>query len=91
MSFNERIYSNLLDFFDVVNTHDRKLLANKLSSAWKTRSCCDNFRICQSNDDKIVTEEYKKLESNGCCGFFDEYIKNPITGNSYWIGFNYGH
>ena len=91
MSYNEKIYAHLLNVFEVTNKHDRKLLANKLSKAWKERDCCDNFRICHSDDDRTQTINYKGIQNEGCCGFYDLYVKNPLTNNSYWIGFNHGH
>lgn len=91
ISHNEKIYASLLNSFNVYDIHDRKLLANRFSKAYKKHSCCDNYRICLSDVNKKVTDQYIAIESQGCCGFFDEYISNPITGNCYWIGFNHGH
>ena len=91
MSYNENLYKKFLDAYNVENMHDRKLLANKLSKAYKDKSCCDNFRLCFSDESKNKTSEYIEALNSGCCGFYDEFITNPLTNNSYWIGFNYGH
>lgn len=91
MSYNESLYADVLDYFAVTNTHDRKLIANRLSKAYKNKYCIDNYRICVSDNNKIASEEYIEIEKKGCCGFWDEFIFNEVTGNYYWVGFNYGH
>ena len=88
---NETIYKRLLDYHNITNKHDRKLLSNRLNNAYRYKNCQDNFRICFSDIDRTMTDEYKQSLKNGCCGFFDDYIFNEVTGNYFWIGFNYGH
>jgi len=38
-----------------------------------------------------MSKTYKFYYESGCCGFWDEIVQNPFTGNKFMIGFNYGH
>lgn len=69
-------------------------LCNKLSNCISSVSdnCIDNLRIARlslTNDD--IPAEYKALRGQGCCGFFDRRLINPVTGSVFVVGFNYGH
>lgn len=50
--------------------------------------CVDNYRFAFTDDSEAVGK-YKRLESEGCCGFFDRKVK--IAGREAFIGCNYGH
>lgn len=90
-SYNENMYASVLNYFNVTNVHDRKMIANKLSKEYAKHSCIDNYRICLSDMRKTKSNEYKIALDTGCCGFYDEYLYNEVSGNYYWIGFNHGH
>lgn len=49
---------------------------------------CDNFRVADLNVEEQI-KFYKKMQSQGCCGFFDEIIE--IEGKTIMIGWNFGH
>lgn len=52
--------------------------------------CSDNYRIAEEGDPEEEAN-YELLRSSGCCGFYDNLVKHPITGKTIKIGYNYGH
>ena len=62
-------------FWDVVESRDL--------------DCLDNRRSAWVDGGIKEIEDYFIAESNGCCGWSDEYIN--INGRLMMIGFNYGH
>ncbi len=51
----------------------------------------DNWRLCKVTENGEMTIEYETIRDDGCCGFEDRLITSPKTGQSYWLGCNYGH
>lgn len=51
--------------------------------------CCDNFRVARCGN-KSQKKRYRRIQANGCCGFFDTIVEGPHN-SKYMIGFNYGH
>jgi hypothetical protein len=49
-------------------------------------NCVDNWRIFPAN----MIDEYNEVQITGCCGFYDSKY-SCVSGNSYLLGFNYGH
>jgi hypothetical protein len=91
MSHNLGLYKSFLERSGVMNIHDQKLLSNKLSGVFQDLDCSDNYRVCVSDVNKFKSEEYTTIKNRGCCGEYDEFVYNPVTGNYFWIGCNYGH
>jgi hypothetical protein len=90
-TYNSGIYGTYLRLV-VDNPDDYFWLCNQLAKIYKMLggSCIDNLRVCPtSNGEK--TDSYKDSLLSGCCGFYDKRITNEYTGNSFWVGFNYGH
>ena len=91
MSYTFGIYKEVL--LDISNRHDKFYLANNLSKLYKwcnnNGGCVDSCRISEVQFDGGWTEDYEGKIT--CCGRKDKLVTNPATGNSYWIGFNYGH
>lgn len=50
----------------------------------------DNFRVSRVINDTWSAEYANRLEK-GCCGSSDERYVNPLTGNNFFMGFNFGH
>lgn len=48
--------------------------------------CCDNYRIFPED----MYDEYQVEAMQGCCGSQDSTFKTT-NGNTYLLGFNYGH
>lgn len=93
-TYNTKLYGKMvLRYFPDINEHDYYLLCNKLSKMYKDINdpCNNNWRICKSENGKDITPEYRERRSSGCCGTYDKKIYNEVTGNTYFIGCNYGH
>lgn len=90
-TFNEKLYWNLLTSNDISDRHDTKFIANFLSRKYKHFDCIDNYRICYSNQDRVMAANYVFQRDRGCCGEFDKHLYNPVTDHYFWVGFNYGH
>lgn len=91
MSYNYNIYANKIKYFvPYISKDDLYWLCNQAGKLYKKLDdgCTDNFRCCAGTIKSVL---YKKAEDQGCCGFCDRLIRNPKTGNIFWIGFNYGH
>lgn len=54
----------------------------------KSHEFMDNFRVAKKDSPEDV-KQYKALRKKGCCGFFDEELE--IEGETYLVGFNFGH
>jgi len=94
MSFNQNIYVERVNkSIKNLNDDDLKWLCNQMAKLYRKyrNDCVDNFRLCRSGHNNSKTSEYDFAYSHGCCGFSDELIVNPKTGNSFWIGCNFGH
>lgn len=48
----------------------------------------DRFRIAEIGN-QYQEQIYKKINSHGCCGYYDEVFE--FKGKQYKIGFNFGH
>lgn len=90
-TFNEKLYWNLLISNDITNRHDTKFIANYLSRQYKCHDCIDNYRICYSDQNRVMAANYVFQRDKGCCGKFDKHLYNPVTDHYFWIGFNHGH
>lgn len=91
-TFNSRIYGDLVRPV-VDNSMDFSWLCNKLAKLYQKidDGCIDNCRVDIALKDGGKTDNYTRAMNDGCCGAIDEMITNIQTGNSFWIGFNYGH
>jgi hypothetical protein len=92
---NFEIYSTeiLLQIPDILED-DLKWLCNQSSDVYKEceelGGCTDNFRVSRFINDK-VSSEYIRRQDCGCCGAIDKPVTNPLTSNTFIIGFNFGH
>lgn len=94
VSYNLGYYGeDIKRFIPDISDDDLKWLANKSAQDYKSLqdNCIDNYRVSRVVGDRGWSEEYEKVLSTGCCGFSDVLHTNQKTGNSFWIGFNYGH
>lgn len=93
-SFNvEKNGRSVLKEIPYIKGDDFVWLCNKLAEMYKKHGndCMDNVRICMARYFGKPTLKYEIAKQSGCCGFYDEQITNPKTGNIFWIGCNYGH
>lgn len=93
MSYNLRLYGREIDQqCPGLAEGERRWLANQCSKVYKgiEDEYPDNFRVCLLTDGR-TTEDYEQRVANGCCGFADQVVTNPLTGHSFMIGFNFGH
>lgn len=91
MSYNERLYSHLVQrYIPEVSQQDLKWVCNQAANIYRNLNdpCIDNFRCCAGDS---MNKVYKDAYDKGCCGFCDKVVKNPLTGNTFMVGFNYGH
>lgn len=96
-TFNKRIYANeILNWIPRVNDHDLAFLCNRAAKIYQKLDdgCVDNFRITRAR--KILgtwtkSRRYESARDNGCCGYIDQLVHNPLTNHYFFIGFNYGH
>lgn len=94
-SFNSRIYETTIkEWIPDINSDDLRWLCNKASDLYKeldaAAGCVDNFRVSRIVDNQY-SDAYDAAVANGCCGFTDDRYTNPLTNNTFIIGFNYGH
>ena len=89
-SFNEKIYGKLVDKV-TQNKHDKMFICNRMSELYEKLydGSTDSARASKVLPDGGWSEEYEADIT--CCGSDDVKIKNPLTLNEFWIGFNYGH
>lgn len=95
-SYNMKLYGYLikeqLPFW--TSKHDLVWLTNQLGNILRRNKyqCVDNIRVCRAGFIfGHATSKYMERHRQGCCGFFDKKVTNPLTNNSFWIGFNHGH
>ena len=90
-TYNTRLYGHLVRPH-VNNTHDYYWVCNQMAKMYKHYEghIADNARISKDFNESW-DEGYQKAKDSGCCGYDDRLVWNPKTGNSFWIGFNYGH
>ena len=91
MRYNEKIYSGAVHhFIPEVSQQDLTWLCNKAANVYRNLNdgCIDNFRCCAGDS---MSHLYREAHDGGCCGFYDTIVKNSATGNTFMIGFNYGH
>ena len=93
--FNFSIYAEeIKQFIPDIEDDDLKWLCNKAAEQYKDLETevehIDNFRISRIVEDEW-SAAYEKVYAKGCCGFSDVKHTNPLTGNEFVIGFNYGH
>lgn len=94
MSYNYDIYANRIKrWIPHISDKDLPWLCNQCASVYKDidDGCVDNFRVCSSFGASDMSSEYKTARNSGCCGSRDVRVNNPLTGNAFMIGFNYGH
>lgn len=89
-SYNVGVHGpRVLEWFPDIDGHDFCWLCNKIGSAYQDVDdlCTDNFRLSRD----YQSDAYEDARAQGCCGFYDQEVRNPRTGAVFWIGFNYGH
>lgn len=100
MTHNQHIYAaTIREWIPDIEDDDLAWLCNKAANIYRNINdlCIDNFRISRAKVEMIkgfgfyASEAYRQARNNGCCGFRDELVRNPATGNEFYIGFNYGH
>lgn len=92
-TFNTRLYGNAIrEAIPDIPPQDFKWLANKSAAMYRQIDdpCIDNYRVAKVGDAESEAK-YQEAYESGCCGSWDETYTNAVTGNSYKIGFNYGH
>lgn len=92
-TFNAKIYGHMVRQV-VDNTEDYLWLCNQMGKLYRKvekAGCVDNARVCLADENGKMTDKYRRTQEAGCCGSTDEKVTNAKTGNSFWIGFNYGH
>ena len=60
-----------------------------LAQQMEGEPCCDNTRVARKGNTSQV-RRYKSQRAGGCCGFADFEAVGP-DGNTYLLGYNYGH
>lgn len=91
MSYNYEMYAPYIKIaIPDIDENDLKWLCNKSANIYRSLkdNCVDNYRVSIGPD---KSNEYLAQQNNGCCGSCDRLVKNPKTGNEFWVGFNYGH
>ena len=93
-SFNYQIYGEQVKgFIPDIGEDDLKWLCNRAGTLYKElvdAGCVDNFRASRVIDGRW-SEAYEDCFAKGCCGFRDDRYTNPLTGNEFFLGFNFGH
>lgn len=92
---NQQIYASMIRaHIPDIGEQDLKWLCNKAATVYsklaKEEACIDNFRVSRLINGEW-SESYADALKNGCCGFEDKEFTNPLTGNHFIVGFNFGH
>lgn len=93
MSFNIKIYGETIkEWIPDISHDDLVFVANKSANLYRSidDGCIDNYRVSRIIDGNHSAKYEEAIES-GCCGSTDKTVVNTKTGNSFTIGFNYGH
>lgn len=94
-TFNLRLYGASIKYWlGDISEDDRRFVANKAASLYKEVErfdCVDNLRMSQVVAGLRLNPKYQIAVDNGCCGSVDRSFTNPLTNNTFSIGFNYGH
>lgn len=90
-TYNTRIYDCIV-LPEVDNNSDYHFVCNQMAKLYKwcdkNGGCVDSTRCCKDLNGKYTKAFACEIT---CCGVANQRITNKITGNSFWIGFNYGH
>jgi hypothetical protein len=89
-TFNFRIYGAVIQaWIPDIGTDDLQFMVNKAAALYQEIDdpCTDNFRVSRLPE----SAAYCEAVAGGCCGSVDQEWTNPLTGNSFVVGFNYGH
>lgn len=62
----------------------------QLVNAMEGESCVNNYRYCDADDEEDV-ERYMEEMKSGCCLYFDDGARHPVTRTYIWFGCNFGH
>lgn len=87
----------IMDCLPKIEARDMVWLSNQIGSRIndmhrRGENCMDNFRLCEASVfGQKPSAHFVLAEQNGCCGNFSERLHNPLTGKTFWFGFNYGH
>ena len=95
MSYSTDFYEKWVKWFiPDIGEHDLKFVCNQAADIYKWADneggCVDNFRI-KKHSCSYDTNRYENALASGCCGYVDKEVTNLKTGNTFTIGFNYGH
>ena len=95
-SYNFKMYSDTIKcWIPTIGEDDLRWLCNRAARLYKQcekMGCVDNFRasrVCKVTSS--VSVRYNDAVKSGCCGSVDNRHTNERTGNTFSIGFNYGH
>lgn len=72
--------------FSIVNVEDIDEVRVNFALMISHLEYCDNFHVYPSR----MSKQFFKEAQTGCCGRCNLNVK-CVSGNSYWIGCNYGH
>ena len=94
-TFNLKLYGSSIRFWlGDISEDDRRFVANKAASLYQEVErfdCVDNLRMSKVVCGVKTNPAYQRAVDNGCCGSVDRSFTNPLTDNTFSIGFNYGH
>ncbi len=90
-TYNSKIYDCIV-FPEVDNQHDYNMVCNELAKLYqwcdKIGGCVDAVRCCKDDNGKYTKAFASEIT---CCGVANKKVTNELNGNSFWVGFNYGH
>ncbi len=94
-TFNLKLYGRSIRYWlGDISEDDRRFVSNKAASLYKEVEpcgCVDNLRMSRVVAGLRLNPKYQEAVDNGCCGSVDRSFTNPLTDNTFSIGFNYGH
>ena len=94
-TFNLRLYGTSIKYWlGDISEDDRRFVANSAATLYKEVEkfdCVDNLRMTRVVGGVKLNPKYQQAVDNGCCGSTDRLFTNRLTGNTFSIGFNYGH
>ena len=94
MTLNNDLFAKeIKDWIEDVDDLELKFLCDECARIYDSidDECIDNFRISRIDSEGMVSIRYLHAAAAGCCGAIYETVKNPVTGNKFFVGFNYGH
>lgn len=89
--YNEAMkrYRSILIGFGVSNNHDVQFLSNFLSKRYSKHKNMSAIRVSMGEEKSWVYNHISNIVGYYSIGKYEEKLVNPVTKNTFWIGYDY--